>query len=256
MNFLIKYLNRAQISLFVIIGVIVLAVGVSAFTFFSSSTIFQNETPGFRVQEFTQQCLLQQAEFALNEVAKRGGWYYTKGNEIFARQNDFNPLITRAQGFEHSFYGNLKYWDHFDENQNTFKNQIPSLDDPNDPHSIKNQVIRLMEETIDEHCIQEYSSFSEVYLIERQINNMEITSTSFERNRIVFEMYLPVQIETFERDSFESLDRFRVDIDNKILIPYYIANDIVLAQKNTSFIEQAYLDFIYNYQKKIGRAHV
>ena len=249
MNFLTKILNKAQISLFVIIGVIVLIVGILALTFFSSSTIFQQETPGLRVQEFTQQCLLQQAEFAMNEVAKRGGWYYTRGSEIFARPNDFNPLITRAQGFQHNFYGNLKYWDYFDENENEFRNQIPSLDNPNDPYSIKNQVIRLMEETINEHCIQDFASFSDIYSIERDLMKLEISSTTFERNRVVFELYLPVQVETFERDSLESLDRFRVDMENKILVPYYIANDIILAQKNTSFIEQGFLDFIYNYQR-------
>ena len=249
MNFISKYLIKAQISIFVIIGVIILIVGILALTLFSSSSIFQQETPGFRVQEFTQQCLLQQAEFAISEVAKRGGWYYIRGTERFARSDDFNPLVSRAQGFEHNFYGNLKYWDYFDENSNEFKNQIPSLDDSRDPYSIRNQVIRLMEETINEHCLQDYASFSEVYNVDRDLMRLQISSTSFDQNRIIFDLYLPIQVRTFEGDSFESLDRFRIDIENKIRVPYYIANDVILAQQELSFIEQAYLDFIYNYQK-------
>ncbi|MFT4244138.1 MAG: hypothetical protein ACMXYB_01640 [Candidatus Woesearchaeota archaeon] len=248
MNSILKYLLKGQISIFVIIAVIILIVGILALMLFSSSSIFQQETPGFRVQEFTQQCLLQQAEFAISEVAKKGGWYYKKGTQRFARPNDFNLLISRAQGFEHNFYGNLKYWDYFDENSNEFENQIPSLDDSQDPYSIKNQVIRLMEETINDHCLQDFASFTEVYEIDRDLTRLQISSTSFDQNRIIFDLYLPVQVRTFEGDSFESLDRFRVDIENKIRVPYYIANDIVLAQQELSFIEQAYLDFIYIYQ--------
>ncbi|MCH8519400.1 MAG: hypothetical protein LAT82_01455 [Nanoarchaeota archaeon] len=248
-KFLFKVLNKAQISIFVIIGVIILIIGILALTLFSSSSIFQAETPGVRVQEFTQQCLLQQADFALNEVAKKGGWYYTRGIETYARPNDFNPLINRAQGFEHIFYGNLKYWDYFDETSNQYRNQIPTLDNENDEFSIRNQVIRLIEETVNEHCLQDFASFSEVYNVDRDLMKLQVSSSSFEQNRIVFELYLPVQVESLDGSTLESLERFRIDIENKIRVPYLIANDIILAQQELSFIENAYLDFIYNYQK-------
>lgn len=239
----------AQISIFVINSAIVLVLGIIFFVTISTTSLFQQDTPSFRIQEFTQQCLEQQVYFAFNEVGRKGGWYFTENQvPLFARQNDHNSIINAARGFEHIFYGNLVYWNYFDESSNQINTNIPRLDDESDPFSIRNQIIRLVEETINAQCLEDYASFSERYTIDVDINELEITSTTFEGNRVVFEMYLPVFIRDQEQGVSDSITTFRVDVDNKIRIPYYIANDIVTAQNEESFIELAMLDFIYNYQ--------
>lgn len=242
-----KY-KSAQISLFLIISVILLVLGITAVTVFNSSSIFQGESATYRVQEFTNACLDQQIEYAFNEIGKKGGWYYSKPGLFYAQSDFDNELVERSQGFNHVFYEELDYWNYYDDNSNSMKYSIPSLDEEDDKYSIKNQVLRLIRETINEHCLQDYASFSDAFEIEPQLDKLNISATSFERDNIDFSLYLPLSVKERSEDGVNSMTTFQTGVENPIKTPYYIARDIVIAQQNTSFIERAYLDFLYNYQ--------
>ncbi|MFP4402482.1 MAG: hypothetical protein ACLFPL_04595 [Candidatus Nanoarchaeia archaeon] len=241
--------TSAQISMFVIIGVIILILGIGVFLTLSSTTLFEDESPSYKVQEFTQSCLELQSKYALQEVAKKGGWYYLPNDVIFAQEGNFNEMIESSRGFEHAFYGDLRYWDYYDDSSGSMKQEIPTLDDEEDQYSIKNQVERLILETIDDQCLEDYSSFRDRFDIDARFAQLNITSTSFEDNQLTFELFLPLTIESEEEGGADSINRFQITIENSIKTPYYIANDIVQAQEDSSFIEHSYLDFIYNYQQ-------
>ena len=241
--------TKAQLSLFVIIGSCILVIGMLVFFSTSSTSLFTSQKPTYSIQEFTTTCLENQFKYALEEVGKKGGWYYTSPSIVYAKENTFNQLIKKAQGFEHPFYGELRYWRYFDENSNSFVHAIPSLSEGNDEYSIQNQVIRLVEETIDEHCLQEYSSFNELFTIEVELSKLEVSTSSFQEDTIIAELYLPLEIEKKDDLTVDSMYSFSVEIKNSIKIPYFIAQDAILAQENQSFIEQSFINFIYQYQK-------
>lgn len=238
-----------QLSLFVILGAIILVGGVVAYVSTSSTAIFEEEKTTYKIKEFTEGCLISQSEYALREIAKKGGWYYSKSPDIYAKENHFNTLVERSIGFEHPFYSKLDYWSHFDESSKSFETNIPSLDDDDDMYSIKNQATRLIEETINKHCIQDYVSFNDKFIIETQLQKLEVKVNSFENEKLVFDLFLPVSIESRVDGTLDGMNSFRVEVPNLIKTPYYISKDVVLAHHNQSFIEKAFLNFIYIHQK-------
>ena len=241
--------KSAQISIFVILAGILLIVGLFAFVSTSDTAIFSSDKPTFKIKEFTEKCLEDQSRYALREIGKKGGWYYSPNPDIYAKQGQFNTLIERAVGFEHPFYSKLDYWRYFDETSNTFTHNIPLLQDESNRYSISNQMISLIESTINSQCLEDYASFKDRYAVGTEKQKLDVRLSSLEDNSIIVELYLPVTITNQEDGTIDSIDVFEVEIENLIRDPYYMAQDIILAQQNRSFIETSYLDFIYQYQK-------
>lgn len=246
-------LRHGQVSIFIVIAVIVVLLGIFVFTFFgdSSFNIFADETPAFRVEEFVEVCIEDISLEAVDKIGLSSGWLYHQGG-VFVDKDTPEFLVQRADGFTDPGGIEMKYWYYYDDSTESFKYNIPEYD-TNDEFSLKNQLGRYVEENLNRKCVQDFESFEDVYEIDFDENELEY-EVEFTNDEIIVLVTWPLNIEVPNEDTVEFIDSFRVDIDNKLRIPYYLANEITRAHAQSSFVEKRIISFMNPYQSVEDRS--
>lgn len=248
--------SKGQISIFLIIAGVLIVLAIGTFTLSKSEiVIFEDEKSSYKVKEYVIECLDSQTKEGLKRIGEYGGWlYHPYPDVLFADQNTIKPLIKQSQGI--SFLGkqNILYWHYYDDASQTFKTRIPEFDSENQ-YSLKNQLKTYLENNLEKKCIQGFKSFEDVYEIEYMPQEMQITVIDFKENEEEFKvrLFMPVNIEEKGTENKEYFEKYEVKKDNILQVPYFIAKDIVEAQRNNSFIEHRSIHFITPYMSSKTR---
>jgi hypothetical protein len=245
--------NKGQVSIFIIIGLILVMGAIFLFSQQGTSIpFFQDQSPGYKttlaIEEFTQSCIDQRTRAGIQLLGLQGGWINPRERGIISEFRDPEYLTERANGF--AFLGEtpLLYWDYYDNVKEEFRqNNIPSYDDATDSNSMKSQLEQYVVDTINEKCLQNYNQFLDV--AEVVFNSDEIEVTSIFRDEII-EVTLDFEIEINHNniDKVDYLDSYEIETQNKLRVPYFLARDIVNTQSINSLFEKNILSTLLAYQ--------
>lgn len=241
-------LKKGQIGLFIIISVIIVIVGVVYFSLSSSDyKLFQDRKNSYEVKEFIDSCVALKSNEAINLLGNTGGWIYPP-ELVYAKQGEPDVLNKRAQGFDF-FNTKLPYWFYYDSTSSSFQTRMPQYDTQN-PNSMRSQMQRYIEETIEEECFNYFDMYEDQYDISYEELNVDVV---FSNDNIDVTLDMPILIEERNTDSQSYFETFRVEEENKLYVPYYLAKDIVASQSQTYFLENSILGLLGPYQSSNSR---
>jgi hypothetical protein len=245
-------ISRGQVSLFVIIAVVIVLSVISFFIFTSDSVkIFKDEKSSYKVKEFVEGCLELETKVAIEEIGMHGGWLYHR-EMIFTNRSMADVYNENAKGLNY-FGVEIPYWYYFDDSNEEFKTNIPDYDSENE-YSLKNQVKRYLEENLERNCIKGFSAFEDVYEIEYEPKAIkDKIEVEFDDEEIISSLDLDLEIYEINKNNTEYVDYFESEVENKLIVPYYLARDIISSESQTSFIEKKIIDFIVMYQSSDRR---
>ncbi len=241
--------KKAQIAIFIVIGVIVILGGFFLLSNNTSFSIFQEDSPGFKttqsIDEFVTQCIEIQTKEGINLLGRQGGWIEPQG--IFADRNTPGIVVEKAEGIE--FAGDqFTYWYYYDDRNEVFRTKIPSYDDLDDENSMLNQLKYYIEDNINLRCLNNFENFEDVSKIEFEEPQINV---EFGDEIIKVELEMPIQIEHINLNKTDYLDVFNIEYENKLRIPYYLAKDIVSTQSQNSLFEKNLIAALIPYQSSV-----
>jgi len=256
-NFVSK---KGQITVFIIIGIIILFVFAGVLFVIKTTSKDQVSTAGSQiitsapegftpVQAYTQDCLDQVSTDTLISLGEQGGYLYP---DLVGTFSPTNP--TNADGLE---FNNLliPYWFYNsqpDEQKTiTFSSHKPELSvDKDSQLSIEAQLARDIKEKLT-FCLNDYSAFTaQGYSIEQgAIQDVQVKVVPGAVN-VIIEM----PVEASLGDVKESLERFAVQLDVDLQHLYDVATTIINTQRDYKFLEKQGLDLLSVYSRKDSSA--
>jgi len=250
----LKFNNKTQIGIFIIIAVIVVILGIVFFTIKSDFKIWDDQKSSYKVKEFVESCIESETKIAENKLGLHGGWLYsplyTGDNILFIGKDTNKYLIKHGRGFKDLGKVKIPYWFYYDDSDESFNTYIPEFDS-NSEYSIKNQLKRHIKENI-LTCINKFDAFKDVYNIKYNTEDLDI-KVDFIEEKIDINMIFPLQILEINSNNTEFISEFNIELENKLKTPYYLARDIVSAEISSSFLEKRILSFITPYQTTENR---
>lgn len=246
-----KVFNRkGQVTIFIIVGIIILAAAAAIF-FISSSTVRERlTTEGEPViaqvpvefaplKDFTDNCLLDVSKRGLLILGEQGGYIYP---ELVGQYSAGNP--TDADGIDLEPL-KVPYW-HYNKEPNagnkiSFASLQPKLYASEDKEmSIEAQLGRFVNEKL-EGCLQGYQPFKEQgYAVE--VLSLPSATARVTDNFVQFSLQLDV--DASRGNAQHSFEEFFVKVPLKLKEYYEVAERIVKAEQNYSFLERQGMDLI------------
>lgn len=245
--------KKSQISWFVIICVIVVLGFVFFLSFNSKSVnIFNNDKSSYKVKNYVQSCLQIQTKDAIFKIGKKGGWLYHKPLN-FASNSKPDFLNKKAEGVDFLDSNQIPYWYFFNDDDNVFEQNIPIMSG-DDKYSIENQIKYYLGDNLEKNCLNDFESFDNVYNVFYDKNKiLDGLDVKIFEDQVQVILNLNLKIEEINSDSFDSVEHFEILEDNLLWVPYNLAKDIVLAQKNSSFIEHRMISILSSYETSENR---
>ncbi len=240
--------RNAQISIFVIIGAIIILGGVFLFTVdFEGITIFDDQRSSYLIREYVESCVEGQTKEGVYLLGVHGGWLYNDIREEFFLTKDTNEyLIKDKLGYVDMGGIEQPYWYYYDDGDEEFRTNIPEFDTKNE-YSMKNQLKRYLDETLEPLCIKNFQSFKDKFEVE--YDKSEIShEVIFNEDEIIVRLNLPLEIRELNEESTEYIDTFSIDHPNELYVPYHLAKDIIDAESNSSFVEYKLMGLLTPYQ--------
>lgn len=242
---------KAQVSLFVIIGTIIILGGILLFTFNSDSIrLFADDKSSTKIKTFVDSCLELQSDTAQYKLGVTGGWLYSPQLQYTDREKS-EVYNKNAQGLDFLEKNKMPYWFYYDDSVEEFKFNIPEYDSDNQ-YSLRGQIERYVEETLEDECIKGFSEFEKLYEIEYDKDAIDV-EVSFDQDEIQIDMSLPIEILELNTNTSDYVSEFQVDIENKLWVPYNLARDITISEAQSFFIEKRILSFLSPYQSANNR---
>lgn len=244
--------KRAQITLFIILGIIVLAMAAIVF-YLRSTTVQQQLSPELipaisempyelrPVRIYTEDCLYTIAEEAFRQLGDKGGYI----NADF-QADSFNP--TESEGIQFFQGSGLKipYWrylssDNKCEGNCQFSSLKPKLYREEDSkNSIEAQVDIYVDQTLKE-CLANYTPFTEQGFSVEETGKLKATTLVGANDVSIFLDY-PLSIKKGENSY--SVDRFYVQLPLNFKKIYDFASEISESESNSNFLESHVLNLI------------
>lgn len=234
--------KRGQITLFIIIGMVILAiVGIALYLNFrtaapaSVSEVVPEEAAPVKV--YVEGCLNQLAARALVLAGEQGGYVDADKWAINYRPN--NP----TDGTGVYFTSLVPYWFFLDSDNDctgscAFSTRKPNLYKTEGEPSIQGQVELYITENLAE-CLNGFDSFQQYTVTETA--EPQLSSEIGSRN-IRYTLKLPLDIEI--GDTKSKISNFMTDIDIALPGIYSYSEDLTSAQRNQCFLEHHALEMI------------
>lgn len=208
--------KNTQITVFVIIGIISIIVGIGAYFLLTQSEEDMVKLEQDKVNNLIQDCVKKYGENGISLLGQKGGFIYIPSRV----END--PFKTVDLGFK------VPIWQ---------EGLHPSL------NSMENDLSRFVEEqslSCIKRGLREYEGvFNYTFL-----NNMSVNTTIKEEN-VVFDIDFPIKITLLDTLNSYSIDSFNVDIKSKRLKKSFeIASKIIEKQIDTKFLENLVIEQI------------
>ena len=239
-------MKKSQISMFVVIG-IVLIIGIIFFLSFKNNNLsfYEDGKSSYKVKKFVENCIYEITNLAQEKVAQSGGKLYYQEKPIFPYDSHPN-IIKKSSGFQDIGKINFYYWYYYDDSDKEFVVDIPEYSSES-TYSIKNQIKRFVKENIEDECFKNFKDFEDEFRVNYEIDEINL-DLKFNYDEIETNLDLKFEIYELATESFESLSSFSKTQHNKIRVPFFLAKDIIEAQKNSSFLEIRQIQLISPYQ--------
>ena len=242
--------NKAQVSLFVIIGVILVIVGIFIFTKSETFPLFKDQTPGYKttqaINEFVLDCMELQTKDGVYLLGRQGGKIYLD-NSLILDENKVGYIFEKSQGFKLLGETPLEYWDYYDDANDEFKQKIPSYDSKTDEKSMLMQLKFYLDDTLNKKCLNDFKSFNELADINFDLEDID-HNVEFKDDEIEVSLNFPIEINHKNLEKVDYLNKFEIKYENKLRVPYHLAKDIVNTQKENSLFEKNILATLIPYQ--------
>ncbi len=243
--------KKGQVVIFIIIGILLL------FTFgtilFITTTSVEDQidaegdpiissvpTDFEPIQSYTEFCLEKVSEDALKILGDQGGYIYP---DLVGKFSEVDPTNSVGILLEPT---KIPYW-HYNKNPNeadvvTFSSLQPPLSSDDGELSIESQLERYLEENLD-GCLFDYSSFEkEGFTIVQGDKEMEVKVIDDGVNFL-----LKMKLDSKKGDAENVMEKFFVKIPLKLHDYYDLAENIVLTERNLTFLERQGLEALHMY---------
>lgn len=241
--------KKGQVTIFIIIGIVIIMIIGGVMYMTSSATKLeltaeveratQEGTQSFRpISAFTEDCLSQTAEEGLIIAGEQGGYIQSLDLDI----DEFDP--SDSEGVKLGSLG-IPYW-HYNRIPNSQKNIVFSTKKPplhsqdGGEASIEAQIERFILKNI-ESCLQNYTGFDAQGFVFQRAGTKDATVWALDDGvRVTLKMPMKVQ----RGDAVQPFREFTVGVPVKLKHYYEVAELLVQAQENHSFLERQALEII------------
>ncbi|MBR9700067.1 hypothetical protein GOV09_06425, partial [Candidatus Woesearchaeota archaeon] len=244
-------MGKAQVSLFIILGIVILG-AVGMFFYFRGEVIKGDILPAVTdiveelpseflpVQPFVERCLEDTATNGLHIMGQRGGYIYTEA---------LHPGGVATEGDSVAFSRDsemiIPYWHYLaSENECTgeceFSSKMLELRGEN---SVEEQLERYVDEHLKE-CIAGFGGIEELGFIVDELKEPTSTVTIAERN-VIIELDYPLEVSRGE-NRFD-IERFFVTLDLDLRKVYEMATYLTELQQEFRFLERATTNLIVGF---------
>ena len=245
--------KRGQITIFIIIGIVIL-LSASLFFYLRSTTIEKRFAPELipaitqipeearPVRLYTEACIFTIAEEGFRKLGEKGGYI-----EADFKTDFFNP--TEAEGVQFSRNSDLKipYWWYLSSDNDcagdcVFETLMPPLFSSGglDDKSIEAQVENYIDENLKE-CLADYAPFTEQGFEITELGELETTTLIGENDVSIF-VDFPIKIE--KESTSHTIEQFHVILPLNFKNLYELAKEIVAQETNFTYIENNILNVI------------
>ena len=213
--------KRGQITLFIILGIVLLIAIALVIIFREEITIFRPEriipTETTVIQRFIDGCIEITATEGLNLLGAQGGYIYLPPSI------ENNPLAVVDTGIK------IPQWDYFGQSR------IPSIP------LMEGHLSRYMIENLKD-CLQNLEPFQAQYdIIERGELEAE---TEIVEEAVIFKVTFPIEIVNKEGTRITELKEFRIDSPIKLKKVYEVAKSIMETESEEMRVEKITVDLI------------
>lgn len=216
--------KKAQISVFIILGLIVL-LSVMLFIYFKMT--FAIKEPDLIPEElkpikrFIEECMTQSAEEAVRMIGMQGGYIKIPLNIDFNPSRYVNPDKLGLVKIPFWFYKGNRY--------------SPSIT------SVQRELSKYVEENT-EACINNFDAFKEQYKIV-ELDKMKV-STFLNKEDISLMMEYPVRVNYRANNTYTLLERFSAKVEVRLRKIIEMANKLLDSELATVFLENFTIDLM------------
>jgi len=256
--------SKGQVTVFIIVGIIILAVA-AIILYVTSITITEEiETEGkqfietvpqefIAIQQYTEACLNSVAEQGIIVLGQQGGYLYPSSLGDYSITNPTDSVGVNLDPVL------VPYW-HYNANPNgepavAIATLQPALYDEDDSlaggtyMSVESQLGRYVEEEM-ERCLNSYEVFSgQGFVID--YDQKAVTARVWD-GYVDFTLEMPMVIT--REDSTAEMTQFYAELDVDLKHVYEVAADITDAEQNYTFLENQALELIHVHARLDGEA--
>ncbi|MBD3355385.1 hypothetical protein GF361_05375 [Candidatus Woesearchaeota archaeon] len=247
--------KKAQITVFIIVGILVLLVASGVF-YFRYITV-REEIPvipviedvpaqAIPVKDYIEECVFQKAEEALRKLGNQGGYVNLESAGISIP--DINPTETYGVSLFSNSDIKVPYWWYL-ESQNNCGSDIPCEFNSQRPelkgtgNTMESQVRNYVLDNLDD-CL-DFSAFEDQgYEIETK--GRPSATAVVGRNDISVYVEYPIEVQTEQART--DIEQFYVSLPLNLRKIYEFATEITNSQMNSSFLEQQAINVIAYFQ--------
>lgn len=242
--------KRAQVTIFIIIGILLL-VGVGLFFYITSQVIQKEIAPGVKISierlpsefqpvaTFIESCMTNIGTNALNRIGQTGGFYEPINS---------NPLVPTESGSVELSPGsglNVAYWYHLKDSNTcsgtcTFVLSKPFLHKKEGSPSIEEELEKYVDDNLNE-CFGDFTVFSGQGIEIIPLGDMK-TDTYVTDDGVAFVLNYPLNLLTEGNE--KTAEQFYVEIPLKLKKMYELADYITSLQVSNKFLERDVLNLI------------
>ncbi len=247
---------KAQVTIFIIVGIVILFVFAGVLYFMKNTVKDQTTAEGVPLissvptefqplQTYTENCIRDVSKQGLRLLGQQGGYIYP---ELTGKYLPTNP--TEGNGI--SLGGvNVPYWYYRinpnAEEQNVYSSLEPKIRLADDPSlSVEAQLNRFISEKISA-CLNEYKPFAEQgFTINVDTNQKQVSTTVGDTSvNVLLTLPLVVKKGTSEKE----LTKFYVQIPLSLKHYVTVADQIIKAEQDARFLEKQGLELLSIYSR-------
>jgi hypothetical protein len=235
--------KKGQVTVFIIIGIVVLfAAGI---VLLLSSQLSQEKpelaptldtipSQAQPYRDYVEDCVQDLVKQATHKLSYQGGYINT---EPFARlsMDPNNPTALTAVGVP------IPYWYYTDRNQQEAF-QIPPLTGTNQL-SISSQISSFVNDNLDD-CLGDFESFQRTGVVVEQERSVPRTETYINDQGVTSIVTYPMRITSEGSENEFRIEKYRADYDTPLKKLYELAEDVIIYEAATSFLEKTAMNGI------------
>lgn len=243
MDFISFFKKKSQITIFLIIGLILLFIIFFLVLIFSKDT--PNVTPSQKSDDFVifvEECLFTTLQEAVVKIGEGGGFI------DYHLAHGFNPVDNPLESNSLNLFNSLElvYWFDQDKSGLNHLNIPPLYKTSDDDSSIQSQIENYVNENI-ENCFNGFKTFSDrqIEVIEKSPIKTEVLFTD---SKVIGKLDYSVDI-IMQDGTVTNYRDYTADVLVNLKKIYEYAKEITLYQSENAFIENVVLDLISIYSR-------
>jgi len=251
--------RKGQVTIFIILGILLLAI-VGLLFYFKTLTITETfETEGrpvtvtvpqefIAIQEYTETCLGSIAEQGLKILGQQGGYINPEDVGVYSASDPTNSDGLKVGSLSVPFWHYNSFFNGATSVQ--VSSLMPALYEEDDPvYSIESQLSDYIESELDS-CLKSYSVFEEQGF-DIEVGNKAVTTRIWDEH-VDFILDFPLVLT--KSGGTGELDSFYADVDVDLKHVYGVAAEITFTEQDYLFLENQFLNVLATYSRDSSEA--